>query len=117
MNCKSCLNLQESGLCGMYGKEPPEGFAAHVLAWWRNERERGKWLKSAMAAAQVAARAQGFTAKDWGLCAERCANYGGEGCACGVKIPPDRNEPRAFPPEECEHYAPRDVRGRDGAAA
>ena len=33
MDCESCLNLQESGLCGVYGKEPPEGFAARCLRY------------------------------------------------------------------------------------
>lgn len=41
MNCKSCLNLQESGLCGVYGKEPPEGFAARCLRYASRSVESG----------------------------------------------------------------------------
>lgn len=31
MDCGNCLNLQEDGLCGVYGKEPPAGFGARCL--------------------------------------------------------------------------------------
>ena len=40
---------------------------------------------------------------DWTLCAERCANCGGNRCGVGVKVPPNCSE-WAFPPEECKHF-------------
>ena len=77
-----------------------EAFAAHVLAWWRNERDRGRWLKAEKAARLAAS----LTADDWLLCAERCARYGDCGCCAGEKIPPDKCAEHPCPPEECRSY-------------
>ena len=44
-----------------------------------------------------------FTAEDWELCRERCANCGETGCRAGVKVPPDKAEPPR-PPEDCPHF-------------
>ena len=42
--------------------------------------------------------------ESWILCQERCANYiPGQGCKCGVKIPPAHQE-RQIPPEDCPHF-------------
>ena len=40
---------------------------------------------------------------DWSLCAERCANCGGNRCGVGVKVPPNYGA-WASPPEECSHF-------------
>jgi len=40
---------------------------------------------------------------DWTLCRERCANCRGDGCACGIKLPP-ACEARPRPPEECPRF-------------
>ena len=40
---------------------------------------------------------------DWSLCAERCANCGGNSCGVGIKVPPNYGE-WASPPEECQHF-------------
>jgi len=40
---------------------------------------------------------------DWTLCRERCANFNGGRCACGVTVPPDCCE-WPEPPEECRHF-------------
>lgn len=86
-------------------KVAPDGFAAHCLAWWRAERDRERWLADEREAERVARISSRLTARDWGLCRERCAHcLDGGGCACGVRIPPDMSAPRAFPPEECSHY-------------
>ena len=45
--------------------------------------------------------------KSWILCQERCANYiPGQGCKCGVTIPP-AHQAHQIPPEECEGFVPR----------
>lgn len=41
MDCGNCLNLQTDGLCGVYGKEPPEGFAARCLRFAERSEECG----------------------------------------------------------------------------
>ena len=47
------------------------------------------------------------TAKDWALCAERCANCRASGgCLAGVAVPPDhRLNARPCPPTECPRFA------------
>jgi hypothetical protein len=40
---------------------------------------------------------------DWTLCAERCANCGGNRCDVGIKMPPNYGE-WASPPEECRYF-------------
>ncbi len=45
----------------------------------------------------------------WDLCRERCAHCGdGGGCAKGAKVPPDRRNPPVMP-EECRHFAAKEV--------
>ena len=39
----------------------------------------------------------------WILCAERCANFREGRCACGIAIPPPRQQ-RPIPPEECHRF-------------
>ena len=39
----------------------------------------------------------------WDLCAERCRNCLGDGCAKGVKVPPDQDS-YPQPPESCPHF-------------
>jgi hypothetical protein len=91
-------------------KVAPDGFVAHVLAWWRNERDRARWFPDGSTAAKSAAVA------DWTLCAERCAHCGEVGgCACGVTVPPAMDRKRPHPPEECPKFAPK-VEARGGAA-
>jgi len=46
------------------------------------------------------------TERAWSLCAERCANCEGVGCAAGVQTPPaHRDEP--YPPEDCPKFVER----------
>ena len=40
---------------------------------------------------------------NWELCSERCRNCTGNGCAKGVKTPPNQ-ERNPRPPEECSHF-------------
>ena len=93
-------------------KVAPEGFAAHVRAWWRNERDRERWLK----VERREDRPLKVTAADWALCLERCGHCReGGGCACGVTIPPAMDRERPHPPEECPTFAAR-METREGAA-
>ena len=45
----------------------------------------------------------------WELCRERCGNAVECGCRCGVAVPPDKQQPRPFAPEECEHFKAKEV--------
>ena len=46
------------------------------------------------------------SAKDWLLCAERCANcQNGCGCQAGIRIPPSKDPDHPHPPEECKSFA------------
>ena len=55
-----------------------------------------------------------LTAKDWALCAERCANCRASGgCLAGVAVPPDhRLNARPCSPAECPRFA-----AKEGGAA
>ena len=78
---------------------------AFIVRWWKNERNQGAYLANGgegIDAPQRAARA--YTASDWILCRERCAEYCDGGCAAGVEVPPEHS-PAPFPPEECRHFA------------
>ena len=49
-----------------------------------------------------------WTAEDWTLCRERCANSKeGGGCMVGEKIPPDKCAEHPRPPEECAKFKAR----------
>lgn len=43
--------------------------------------------------------------RGWELCAERCANCRGVGCAAGIAIPPSADRSWPHPPEECARFA------------
>ena len=54
-----------------------------------------------------------LTAKDWALCADRCANCCGDGCSKDIEVPPDhRINARRCSPEECPRFA-----AKEGGAA
>ena len=55
-----------------------------------------------------------LTAKDWALCAERCANCRASGgCLAGIAVPPDhRLNARPCSPAECPRFA-----AKEGGAA
>ena len=69
---------------------------AHLRAWWKNEKERGQYEKPK-------AKPRKFTAKDWLLCAERCAHCAGSGCRKGITTPPEKDA-NPYPPEECKGF-------------
>ena len=100
MDCESCLNLQTDGLCGVYGKEPPEGFAARCLRFAETqgchaeEPEATKHLQHMAGDSSPAARND---SKEGGkrLClAEYCPFLVTElpGSYCMARILPDRTE-------------------------
>ena len=62
---------------------------------WEDAPAPDKALATKMAAAN--------RTYDWSLCAERCANCGGNRCGAGVKVPPNYGK-WASPPEECSHF-------------
>ncbi len=45
-----------------------------------------------------------FTAKDWVLCKERCANFKGKSCGAGIAIPPEKFAAFPHPPDECPKF-------------
>ena len=51
-----------------------------------------------------------LTAKDWALCAERCANCRASGgCLAEIAVPPDhRLNARPCSPEECPRFAAKE---------
>ena len=57
----------------------------------------------AIAAKKAAAKAEANRTYDWSLCAERCANCGGNRCRAGIKVPPNYGE-WASPPETCAYF-------------
>ena len=64
-----------------------------------NRREKEKEAEAKRKREAIAANP-----KSWILCQERCANYiPGQGCKCGVKIPPAHQE-RQIPPEDCPNF-------------
>ena len=73
----------------------------------RHNRTLTKTEREAKRREEEAKRKREAIAKDpksWILCQERCANYiPGQGCKCGVKIPPAHQE-RQIPPEDCPHF-------------
>lgn len=79
--------------------------AAHIVKWWRCERNQGAYLANGGEGADAPQRAaRAYTASDWILCRERCAEYRDGGCAAGVAVPPEHS-PAPFPPEECRHFS------------
>ena len=64
-----------------------------------NRREEEKNAEAKRKRAAIAANPA-----NWILCQERCANYiPGQGCKCGVPIPPAHQE-RQIPPEDCPKF-------------
>ncbi len=78
----------------------PESLKAHLVAWWKHEENRERYEKPQ----RRTATPRKFTAKDWELCAERCAHCTGSGCGKGITTPPDKGEWQE-PPERCTEFA------------
>ena len=77
---------------------------AFIVRWWKNERNQGAYLANGGEGVDAPQQAAKYTANDWILCRERCAEYGVDGCAAGVEVPPEHS-PSPFPPEECAHFS------------
>ena len=96
MDCRDCLNLQDDGLCGVYGKEPPEGFAARCLRFAQcgvRRVESGVEQPREAASQNSTLHSQPSTLKR--LClAEYCPFLVTElpGSYCMARILPDRTE-------------------------
>ena len=111
------------------GRAPMKDWRAAMRNWARREkavrpltayeRKRAEFELEAQAIAarkEEARRATiaALTAKDWELCADRCANCRASGgCLAGVAVPPDhRLNARPCRPEECPLFA-----AKEGGAA
>ena len=92
---------------------------------WLNQENRNddpapyapRRTKAELKAEDIAARKEearraaiaALTAKDWELCADRCANCSGDGCRKDIKVPPDHQiNARPCSPEECPLFAAKD---------
>ena len=103
------------------GRAPMKDWRAAMRNWARRdktmrpmsgyERKRAEFELQAEAAAarkeqSRRAAVAALTAKDWSLCADRCANCRGGRCVRGVAVPPDNKlNARPCQPEECPHFA------------
>ena len=81
----------------------PKEWKSALVVWTKNGNPRGRIRAAAPAAEQPVRRS--YTASDWCLCAERCANFRDGRCSCGVTVPPDKDPVRQTPPEECRGFA------------
>ena len=103
------------------GRAPMKDWRAAMRNWARCEKtvrpltvyER-KRAEFELEAEAIAARKEAsrraviaaLTAKDWELCADRCANCSGDGCRKDIKVPPDHQiNARPCSPEECPLFA------------
>ena len=110
------------------GRAPMKDWRAAMRNWARCEKtvrpltvyER-KRAEFELEAEAIAARKEAsrraviaaLTAKDWELCADRCANCSGDGCRKDIKVPPDHQiNARPCSPEECPLFA-----AKEGGAA
>lgn len=110
------------------GRAPMKDWRAAMRNWARcektvrpltvYERKRAEFEleAEAIAARKEASRRAAIaalTAKDWELCADRCANCSGDGCRKDIKVPPDHQiNARPCNPEECPLFA-----AKEGGAA
>ena len=78
----------------------PESLKAHLVAWWKHEKNPERYERPQ----RRTATPRKFTAKDWVLCAERCAHCTGSGCGKGITTPPDKGA-HQYPPEDCTEFA------------
>ena len=111
--------LDESGNAEAFHEELMESLSA----WKESElwqKEEGRYIRSPLSWLErcswedtpTPSKAKGAQRKDappsmrnwnWELCSERCRNCTGNGCAKGIKTPPDQ-ERNPRPPEECDHF-------------
>ena len=89
------------------------GNGPRPLTAYERKRVEFELEAEAIAARKEASRRAAIaalTAKDWALCAERCANCRASGgCLAGVAVPPDhRLNARRCSPEECPRFAAKD---------
>ena len=76
-----------------------------LKAWW-NRRKPSEMNDIEHDRLELAAKCRVFTAQDWELCAERCANWNGKECTQHCACPPACMMP-PFPPEDCRCFARR----------
>lgn len=75
-----------------------------TLKSWRNRASGDELAEAREYASQLARKRQRAEKPPiWTLCAERCANCGGNGCQKGRKTPPEELEP-PIPPQECPDF-------------
>ena len=82
----------------------PATLPAFIVRWWKSERNQGAYLANGGEGVDAPQPSKKYVANDWILCQERCAEYGDDGCAAGVEVPPEHS-PAPFPPEECAHFS------------
>ena len=83
-----------------------DNWRPYFKSWWnRATAEEQASIKAEMAAKRKTTEQRDYSARDWELCKERCANCGSNGCTAGIKTPPNATaHPR--PPEECAKFKP-----------
>ena len=75
-----------------------------MKSWWNRDEKDGAHLAEIRERHEVRpVERVVYTAEDWLLCSERCANCTGSGCGKGVTVPPVRSE-KPYPPEECGQF-------------
>ena len=110
----------------LVGKAPMKSWQSACVTWQKRngngprplsayERTRAEFEREAeaIAARKEASRRAAIaalTAKDWALCAERCANCRASGgCLAEIAVPPDhRLNARPCSPEECPRFAAKE---------
>ena len=96
MNARGWLNTDGSSV-GTRNWRP-------TLKAWYNREDAKHLAEIREAASDAEKREIKVSAKDWTLCAERCANCANGKCAKGIRIPPELER---RPPEECKGFKPR----------
>jgi len=82
-------------------------FVNRVEAWWGTEHHQERYLDQQPAVTQKPIPCS------WELCEERCANFQGGRCICGMKVSPESNPSRPYPPNECPRF--KDITERECA--
>ena len=78
---------------------PLEDWKAAFAIWEKNNYSRSRLPPESEDEPTIA-----YTAEDWSLCRERCANCTGGCCSANVQVPPDKRPDHPIPPEECPHF-------------
>ncbi len=90
----------------------PHNWAYYLGAFYshstESEREEAKTAaESAQRRAALREQPQKPISYGWGLCTERCANCGPNGCTRGIKVPPDAGI-YPEPPESCRFFVSKE---------